>query len=102
MKEIFLTLMVLLIFSPAYGASIVCDVPATRVDTYILYNNGVEIARDIPAETDWSLKFDAASLPPGQVSLTAAACNERGCSDASAPLLLPAKAGIPGNLKLQP
>jgi len=99
LKKILCSLIFLLIPLYASAITIVCDVPATKVNTYILYNNGNEVAKDIPAQADWSLRYDI-QLDPGASSITAKACNERGCSNESVPLLLPALPGIPTNLKL--
>jgi hypothetical protein len=59
-----------------------CD-PQEGVESYTVYQDGVEIATDVPAELDGSLKYDMVGITPGSYEFNARACNVWGCSAVS-------------------
>ena len=78
---------------------LVCD-PQTNVDTYKVFIDGVEVANDVPAESDGSLRYHLFGLEPGAYEFKASACNAWGCSDPSDPYVSPPAATVPSNLRL--
>ena len=93
---------ILLFASTAWaGPFLVCD-PQESVTYYGIYKDAVLVEPNQPIEPDGSFKYDLVDAGAGTSAWTAVACNERGCSDVSNPYQLPALAGTPLNLRLEP
>ena len=79
---------------------LVCD-PQAGVETYNIWQDGVQLAGNVPAQPDGSLRYDLEGITPGSYTFTVDACTESwGCSDASNPYLSPAPAQQPTGLRL--
>ena len=79
---------------------LVCD-PQEGVATYNVYQDGAEIATEVPAQPDGSLKYDLVAITPGAYEFNAKACDVWGCSDLSAnPTQSPAPSQPPTGLKM--
>lgn len=83
------------------GPFLVCD-PAQNITHYGIYKDGVLVEPNQPVELDGSFKYDLVNVDSESSAWAAVACNERGCSELSNPYLLPALAGTPQNLRLEP
>jgi hypothetical protein len=94
-----LTLSVLIAIPAMAGLSLVCD-PQAGVETYKVFDGGVEIASDVPAESDGSIKYDISGLSPAAHDLSLKACNIRGCSDMSVPFALQKAPDAPTNINV--
>ena len=82
---------------------LICDPPdpATQVDFYIIYQDGVAIAT-FPAEADGSLKFDLSEIVPGAYTWTIKSKNVWEESPLSNPYISPSSAGSPQNTRMEP
>ena len=79
---------------------LICD-PQAGVDKYEVYQDGSEIATDIPAQPDGSLRYDLAGVTPGSYEFNAKACDVWGCSALSAnPTQSPAPSSPPTGLEM--
>ena len=89
MKILLISLALLLSVSTfAFSAPfLVCD-PQTGVETYTVIQEGEEIATDVSAESDGSLRYDLVNVTPGVYNFTAKACEgDWGCSEVSDPYI---------------
>ena len=79
-----LTIIGLLLFSTSAMAApfLVCD-PQVEATHYTVIQDGVEIATDVVAQPDGSLRYDLAGVDPGAYEFNAQACNVWGCSGVS-------------------
>ena len=82
---------------------LVCDAPdpASQVISYVVYQDGVEVATPL-AESDGSLRMDLQAITPGVYEWTAKAVNAWGQSEASDPYVSPSGAGKPLNTRMVP
>ena len=106
MKRLFSTLVlaVLLSFASLVHSTpfLICDVPdpAEQIVFYIVYQDGVEIARPA-AETNGSLRMDLQTVTPGVYDWTAVAVNAWGASLPSDPYISPSGATKPANTRME-
>ena len=82
---------------------LVCDTPNPdeQVISYIVYQDGVEIATPA-AESDGSLKMDLQAITPGVYEWAAKAVNAWGQSDNSDPYISPSVGTKPLNTRMAP
>jgi len=59
---------------------LVCD-PQAGIEYYTVLQDGAEIATDVPAQPDGSLRYDMEGIIPGEYEFNAKACNVWGCSE---------------------
>lgn len=98
----FIIIIGLLLCNTLAGAApfLICD-PQQGVDKYEVYQDGTEIATDIPAQPDGSLRYDMAGITPGSYEFNAKACGVWGCSTLSAnPTQSPAPSSPPTGLEM--
>jgi len=93
--KLLIGILILSMASVAMADMLVWDAnpPDQQVTNYKVYDNGVELAADVT-----SPQYDLGVIDSGAHSYTVIACNVRGCSEASVPLLLPSAAGVPSGL----
>lgn len=79
---------------------LICD-PQADVEKYEVYQDGVEIATDVQAQPDGSLRYDLIDITPGSYEFNAKACDVWGCSALSAnPTQSPAPSSPPTGLEM--
>ena len=82
---------------------LICDAPnpAQQVISYVVYQDGVEVATPA-AESDGSLKMDLSDITPGVYIWTAKAVNAWGRSEDSDPYISPSAATKPQATRMVP
>ena len=98
-------LLIMLLLLPSIVSAapfLICD-PQAGVETYQVYQDGAEIAADVPAEADGSLRYDLVGVVPGVYEFTAKSCNVWGCSALSPdPFTSPGAAQPPIGIRGEP
>ena len=102
-KLLIALLLIVGMVGPAAAAPFLACDPQAGAETYVIFQDGVEIDTGIAAEADGSLRYDLAGVTPGQYEFNAKACNVWGCSELSAaPFISPEAMSQSSGLRLEP
>jgi len=96
-----LSVIFLLMATTAIAAPfLVCD-PQDGVETYEVFQDGVLVSGDVPAQSDGSLKYDLQGITPGAYAFTVKACEGLwGCSALSDPFVSRNPVSKPTDLRM--
>jgi len=105
MKRLILTLLAVLLWAGTAFATpfLVCDAPnpAEQVISYIVYQDGIEIAKP-DAEADGSIRMDLQDITPGVYEWTVRGVNVWGESGLSNPYASPSGVVAPLTIRMEP